>query len=64
MSEQRLAVTCPRCGHTWSIDLAKLDQEDQVIYKGRVQQKSYRVQCPRCDTYVVVKVAFEEAEDG
>ncbi len=65
MSEQRLAVTCPRCGQAWSLNLSELDETDQLIYKGRGQQKTYRAPCPRCGTRVVIKVAFEEEEgDG
>ncbi len=64
MSDKRLEVTCPRCGHTWHLDLSRLAKPDQVIYKGKVQRKTYRTRCSQCSTYVVFTVEVEEAEDG
>jgi ribosomal protein S27E len=64
MSENRIEVTCIRCGHKWYIDLDDLDQLQQVIYRGEVVRKQYRVRCPQCDTYNVITVEFEEGGDG
>jgi hypothetical protein len=48
----------------WSVDLAELEKRDLVIYRATAPQKRYRVQCPRCDTHVIVSVAFEEEDDA
>ena len=64
MADQPLQITCPRCGHTWSVDLAELEKRALVIYRATAPQKRYRVQCPRCDTHVIVSVAFEEEDDA
>ena len=63
MSTNRIEITCIRCGHTWYEDLAHLDKEDQVIYKGVLKQATYRVSCPQCDTNNVVTVKFKETQD-
>jgi endogenous inhibitor of DNA gyrase (YacG/DUF329 family) len=63
MSNNRIEITCSRCGHTWYEDLARLDKADQDIYKGKmhnIREKTYRVPCPQCGTNNVVTVRFEE----
>lgn len=62
MSGNLTEITCVRCGHTWRKDLAPLEEADQTLYRGKVQQKSYRVRCPRCGTHNVVTVESEEGE--
>ena len=64
MSDNLIEITCARCGHTWYEDLARLDEADQVIYRGKVERKTYRVRCSRCGTKNVVTVEFEEEDDG
>lgn len=64
MSDNLTEIACVRCGHTWYKDLARLDEADQVIYRGQVERKTYRVRCPQCGTNNVVTVEFEEEDDG
>lgn len=63
MSDTLVEVTCPRCGHKWTVDIADPDEVDQVGYKGPKRQtrmESYRAQCPKDGTYVVIDVEAEE----
>lgn len=64
MSDNEIELKCPRCGHIWREDIAKLDRQAQVIYKGAgTRTVAYRARCPKCGAYVIVEV--DEAEgDG
>jgi endogenous inhibitor of DNA gyrase (YacG/DUF329 family) len=64
MSEKRLEVRCPRCQHSWYVNLAELDLQNQTVYKGVTYQRRYNLPCPRCGTRVVVTVTVEEGEHG
>jgi hypothetical protein len=52
------------------VDLSALDAADQVLYKGVVEERQYRVRCPRCGTVNVITVVVgddahsEEEGDG
>ena len=61
-----LEITCVRCGHTWSVDLDKLDRADQTVYRGkRVVRREYRVRCPNDGTWNRLTVEIqEEGGDG
>jgi hypothetical protein len=59
MGDRLREIECCRCGHTWHVNLDKLDEQDLEIYKGG-EKKTYRVPCPVCQTGNV----FAEGEDG
>jgi phage FluMu protein Com len=68
MAEEWIEIKCVRCGHRWREDLSRLDEVDQVIYRG--EGGDYRRRCPRCRTVNVITVAVgeiapdEEEDDG
>jgi ribosomal protein S27E len=43
-------IKCHKCGHKWHVDMEKLDEKDQVVYKSTEQKKVYQVECPNCHT--------------
>ena len=56
-------VTCPRCSHVWTVDLAELDKEDQTIYKAAnpsAKTEIYRARCSRCGSYAILEIEDEE----
>ncbi|MGC9396834.1 MAG: hypothetical protein ACP5J4_18470 [Anaerolineae bacterium] len=53
MSAKYVEIECCLCGHTWVVDLEKLDQVELITYKGIGTTPEYRAQCPNCDTYNV-----------
>ena len=63
MSATMIEIKCPRCGHTWRVDVAALGKPDQVIYKDaprRNRVETYRVRCPNCGAYALVDVEAQE----
>jgi predicted nucleic-acid-binding Zn-ribbon protein len=64
MSENLIEITCARCRHTWYEDLSQLGKADQVIYRGQVERRTYRLRCSRCGTNNVVTVEVEEESHG
>ena len=56
MSSKAVPFTCPRCGHTWSKKRSVLDEQKQVVFRGRDQKKAYRDLCSRCGTYAVTEI--------
>lgn len=63
MPDTLVEIRCPRCEHTWYVDVATLGQPNQVIYKDpqrRVRVETYRLRCPQCGTYAIVDVEVEE----
>jgi hypothetical protein len=60
-------LTCPRCGHTWTEDVAGLRKPDSTIYRGenpaqRVETLS--VHCPICTTRVTFDWPPQGASHG
>lgn len=57
-----IEITCPRCGHKWSVDVTALEKEQGVLKAFTFRSASppnvtqYRVQCPKDYTWVVVDV--------
>ena len=43
---------CPRCQHTFSVDLAQLQKDSVVVYRKEaghtVEYREYKVRCPQC----------------
>ena len=65
MSETMTEITCIRCRRTWYEDLEARERVEQILYKGTVVQKTYRVPCPHCGTHNVIRVEIEEEKtDG
>lgn len=60
-AKEKLDITCPRCGHTWSPDLAKLSMEE-VNYRERGRMSQYRLHCPECGGRWRMTVAEEVKE--
>lgn len=60
-AKEKLDVTCPRCGHTWSPDLAELSVAE-VNYRERGRMSQYRLQCPECGGRWRMTVAEEVKE--
>jgi len=63
MPDTLVEIQCPRCGHTWHVDVATLGQPDQVIYRDpqrRVRVETYRLRCPQCGSYAIVDFEVEE----
>lgn len=60
------AVTCYRCGHRWTEDLAQRAKETGWIYKGeqKLRSETYRLICPNCGTVRMLDVTFEETRDA
>ncbi len=63
MADELIEIRCPWCGHTWYESLAQLGQAEQVIYRGAVEVRSYRMRCPTCGTRAIVTVEVEEERD-
>lgn len=61
MARERIEIKCVRCGHAWEVNLDDLEGVEQVVYRGKVVQKTYRDRCPNCHTYNVFTVEVEEA---
>ena len=67
MASSMIEVTCPRCGHKWSVDVEELKASQATLrtfyreVNPRPKVASYRVQCPQDGTWVVVDV--EQVDD-
>lgn len=57
-------VVCIRCGHRWTIDLARLAMQEGLIYKGGLRIETYRLLCPNCGTVNMLEVTFEETPNA
>ncbi len=66
MSDTMIEVRCPRCGHTWNVDVNTLHEETlyKMFYRNTEKPniKTYRLPCPKCGTYVIVDI--QEAPDA
>lgn len=43
-----ISTRCPECQHLFSVDLAKLRAETQIVYRGEDATHEYRIHCPQC----------------
>ena len=57
-------VTCSRCGHSWYVNFTKLDQQEQLIFKGPSNNHKYTVTCPNCGTRKTLTVRITEEDDA
>ncbi len=59
-------VTCYRCGHRWTEDLARRAKKIGTIYKGeqKLRSETYELQCPNCGIVNMLDVTFEETRDA
>ena len=55
MSSPRLSFFCPSCGE----DIVLVLEEEFVLHPGRIE-----LTCFRCETHFLVKVEFEEIDEG
>ena len=51
MSVKYVQIECFACGHTWRVNLERLDEAEIVAYRDDDEPARYRAQCPNCDTY-------------
>jgi len=61
-----LKLTCPKCGHTWEVDYARLQQDHRLIHKSlhalAAHNEEYIIRCPNPNhgEEVVITVHVEE----
>jgi DNA-directed RNA polymerase subunit M/transcription elongation factor TFIIS len=55
-------VICRRCGHRWTVDLAKLGKPETVLYRDNntLRIETFRLVCPNCGNIEMLEVTFEE----
>lgn len=55
-------VICQRCGHQWTIDLARIGKPEKVLYRnnGMLLMETFRLVCPSCGNVQMLEVSFEE----
>ncbi|MGB8647612.1 MAG: hypothetical protein WCF84_20430 [Anaerolineae bacterium] len=58
MPNSLIEITCPKCGHKWSVDVEEVKKQQAVIYRqiSPIQTHTYRVQCPNDGTWVLVEL--------
>jgi formate dehydrogenase maturation protein FdhE len=59
MPAKIVKIECFACGHTWHVDLDRLDETELIVYRREELTKTYRAKCPRCDTYNVITIEEE-----
>ncbi|GAB4214514.1 MAG: hypothetical protein OHK0022_53150 [Roseiflexaceae bacterium] len=59
-------VICIRCGHRWTVDLAKAARPTQLIYKdpNKPRIEVFRLVCPNCHQVNMHEVTYEERRDA
>ncbi len=63
MSEKRVEVSCPFCGHKQWVNLDELDEEWPAVYRGAPAAAEYRVQCAECGRRFVSTVPGKGSND-
>lgn len=60
-AKEKVDVQCPRCGHAWTQDLAKV-KVLKTNYRERGRMSQYQLHCPECDSRWRMTVAEEVKE--